>query len=417
MNLKRHDAGAEGRLPERDSRAFLRPGPAARPLAAALPCAVLLLAGLSVVAALSAGCSKGDSGRRRPGASVTVGKVTVQPEPLTLDAVGTVEALEAVSVRAQVGGVITEVRFSEGQDVRAGQVLFQIDPRPFRAALDAAEAELARDSSLLANAQVQARRYADLVQKDYVTQQEHDAVRTQADVLRSTVQVDKAAVEQAGLDLGYATVTAPISGRTGSLLVKRGNVVKANDAALVVINQMRPIRVSFAIPENELSVVTRYAAGGKKLEVVVTPSSNGGGTEQKGYLTFLDNAVDPSSGTVTLKAEFPNADGSLLPGQFVDTDLLLTLEPRALTVPAAAVVTGQEGTYVFVVGGDKKAEKRPVKVNRTLNGTAVIESGLSEGEVVVTDGQMRLTPGAAVEIRSGGPSKNGPGAPQKRGVR
>ena len=157
----------------------------------------------------------------------------------------------------------------------------------------------------------------------------------------------------------------------------------------------------------------KYAAGGKKLEVVVRPSTNGGGSEQKGHLTFFDNAVDPNSGTVTLKAEFPNKDGSLLPGQFVDAELLLTVEPDALTVPAAAVVTGQDGTFMFVVGRDKKVEKRPVKVNRTLSNTAVIESGASEGELVVTDGQMRLTPGATVEIRSGAPKKNGSSAPEK----
>jgi multidrug efflux system membrane fusion protein len=366
-----------------------------------------LLAGLLLTGLLFAGCSDNKAARRQPAVPVIVGKVVVQPQPLSLTAVGVVEPLEAVSVRAQVGGVITEVKFSEGQEVRAGQLLFQIDPRPFRVALDAAEAQLARDSSQLANAEIQARRYADLVKKDYVTQEQHDAVRTQVEVFRSTVQVDKAAVEQSRLNLSYASVAAPISGRTGSLLMKRGNVVKANDAALVVINQMRPIRVSFAIPENQLPVVQKYAAGNKRLEALVRPSRNGGGSEQKGHLTFFDNAVDSNTGTVTLKVEFPNKDGSLLPGQFVDTELLLAVEPNALTVPASAVVTGQEGTFVFVVGSDKKAEKRPVKVNRTQDGTVVIDEGLNAGETVVTDGQMRLTPGAAVEIKSDVSKKSG----------
>ncbi len=345
------------------------------------------------------GCAGDREGRRQPPVSVTVGRVQVLAQPLSLKAVGAVEPLEGVSVRAQVGGVITEVRFSEGQEVRAGQVLFQIDPRPFKAELDAAEARLARDSSQLANAEVQARRYDDLVSKDYVTQEEHDAVRTQVEVLKSTMQVDAAAVEQARLNLDYASVAAPISGRTGRLLVKRGNVVKANDAALVVINQMRPIMVSFAVPESQLPVVQRYAAGGKRLEAVVRPSGESARSEQRGRLTFSDNAVDPSTGTVTLKAEFPNADASLLPGQFVDIELMLAVEANAITVPASAVVIGQEGTFVFVVGPDKKAEKRPVKVDRTQNGTAVIDEGLRAGETVVTDGQLRLTPGATVQVR------------------
>jgi len=417
MKLEKREPGAESRLRERMSRILGRPSRVAGVSLATFPRAVLLLATFSVAVTLLSGCSNNKSGRRQPAVSVTVGKVTAQPEPLSLSAVGTVEALEAVSVRTQVGGVITDVRFSEGQEVRTGQVLFQIDPRPFRADLDAAEAQLARDSSQFVNAKLQADRYADLVKKDYVTQQDYDAAKTNADALRATLQVDKAAIEQARLNLSYATVTAPISGRTGSILVERGNVVKANDAALVVINQMRPIRVGFAIPENQLPMVMKYATAGRKLEVVVSPSTNGGGSEQRGYLTFFDNAVDPSSGTVTLKAEFPNKDGSLLPGQFVDTDLILTVEPDALTVPASAVVTGQEGTFMYVVGKDKKVEKRPVSVNRTLGNTAVIDGGASEGEVVVTDGQLRLTPGAAVEVRSGAPKMGGPGAPEKGGPR
>ncbi len=366
----------------------------------------VLAAGL-LLSGLLAGCSGDGAGRRQPTVPVTVGRVAVIPQPLSLKAVGAVEPLEAVSVRAQVGGVLIEVRFTEGQEVRAGQTLLQIDPRLFRVALSAAEAQLARDSTQLANAEVQARRYADLVRKDYVTQEQDDAARTEVDVLRSTVQVDRAVVEQARLNLSYASVAAPISGRTGSLLVKRGNVVKANDAALVVINQMRPIRVSFAVPESQLPVIQRYAAGGKRLEAIVRPSGDSGRSEQRGHLTFFDNAVDPATGTVTLKAEFPNADGSLLPGQFVDTELLLAVEADAITVPASAVVTGQEGTFVYVVGSDKKAEKRPVKVNRTQNDTVVIDEGVTAGETVVTDGQMRLTPGAAVEVR---PAPSGQGA-------
>jgi multidrug efflux system membrane fusion protein len=347
-----------------------------------------------------------------PAVPVTVAEAKVRPVPLSVSAVGTVEPIEAVAVKAQVGGVVDRVLFTEGDDVRAGQILFQIDPRPFRAALDAAEAQLARDRSQAANAQVQARRYAELVKKDYVTQEQHDAAQTEAQVLQSVVQADQAAVEQARLNLSWASVTSPIAGRTGSLLVKKGNLVKANEAAMVVVNQMRPIRVSFAIPGGQLPLLQRYSGSGA-LEVLVRPSRSGDGGVAKGRLSFVDNAVDPGTGTVTLKAEFPNEDGSLWPGQFVDTQLVLAVEPDALTVPAGAVVTGQEGTFVFVVVEGNTVEKRNVKVNRTVDGDAVLEDGLKTGDTVVTDGQLRLVPGALVEIKPGVPgvaAAPGPGA-------
>lgn len=361
------------------------------------------LSTLFATAVALTGCS-GKKSASMPPVPVTVAQVATKSEPLSLNVVGTVEAMETASVRAQVGGVITKVSFVEGQYVPAGHVLFQIDPRPFQTALDAALGQLARDKSQAENAKIQAERYADLVKKDYVTQEEYDAARTQADALGSTVQVDEANVEQARLNLGYASVTAPISGRTGSVLVKRGNVVKANDAALVVINQISPIRVSFAIPQDQLPLVQKYASRGA-LEVHVWTSRDSSRSEVKGRLVFLDNEVDPSTGTVTLKADFSNEQGSLLPGQFVNTELVLTVEPEALTVPAGAVVTGQDGTFVFVVRSDKKVEKRPVRVNRTLNNTVVIDQGLKTGETVVTDGQMRLVPGATVAIKSS-PSKS-----------
>ena len=344
------------------------------------------------------GCSGREARPIQP-VPITAAPAVIQSVPLALDFVGTVEPIESVAVKAQVGGVITNVNFSEGQEVRAGQLLFQIDARPFQVYLDAAAAQLARDKAQAANAEIQAGRYADLVKKDYVTQEQYDAARTQAEMFKSVVQVDEAAVEQAKLNLAYASITAPIFGRTGSLLVKKGNVVKANDAALVVINQMRPIRISFAIPGDQLPLVRKYSARAK-LEVHVKSSRNGNSGEVKGVLTFLDNSVDTSTGTVILKAEFANEGGALWPGQFVDTELVLTVEPAVLTVPAGAVVTGQEGTFVFVISADKKAQKRLVKVNRTLDSTVVIDEGLRAGEMVVTDGQMRLIPGAVVEIKS-----------------
>jgi len=359
----------------------------------------VLAGGLFVIAALLAGGCSGKKTVPIPPVPVTVAQALVQHEPLSLNAIGFVEPIESVSIKAQVGGVINQVSFAEGQDIRAGQVLFQIDPRPFQVALDAALAQLARDKSQAANAETQAKRYADLVKKDYVTQEQSDSVRTQAEMFRSTVRVDEAAVAQARLNLDYATIKAPISGRSGSLLVKRGNVVKANDATLVVINQINPIRVSFSIPGDQLPQVQKYAAR-DKLEVHVQASRNGDNYEVKGYLTFLDNAVDPQTGTVTLKAECPNQANSLWPGQFVDTELVLTIEAAVLTVPAGAVVTGQDGTFVFVVGPDKTVRKQAVKINRTLDSIMVIDKGLKAGDTVVTDGQMRLLPGAAVQVNS-----------------
>lgn len=360
-----------------------------------------LVSAVCMTAALGmlAGCSAKKSGPP-PVVPVVAGKVVVQSEPLSVNAVGSVEPIEAASVKAQVSGVVTLVAFTEGQDVSAGQLLFQIDPRPFQAGLNAAKAQLSRDSSQAANAGIQAKRYADLVQKDYVTQEQYDAARTQAEALKSTVQADQAAVEQARLNLGYASVTAPISGRTGSLLIKKGNVARANDLPLVLINQMRPIRVSFAIPESQLQLVRKYSAG-SALEVRVNTSGTDGLPGAKGRLVFMDNEVDANTGTFTLKAEFPNRDNALWPGQFVDVDLILAVEPNVLTVPEGAVVTGQDGMFVYTIGEDNKAVKRPVKVNRIVDGTAVIDGGLKPGETVVTDGQMRLVPGAAVEIKTG----------------
>ena len=358
--------------------------------------AIHIMLAMSVLA----GCSK-EKARQMPPAPVTTAAVALQAQPLALNVVGLVEPIESVAVKPQAGGVITGVHFTEGGDIRSGQLLFRIDPRPYQAALHAAEAQLARDSSQAVYTAMQAQRYADLSEKDFVTREQYEQARTQAEMLKAALKVDQAAVEQARLNLGYTAVTAPISGRTGALLVKRGNVVSANGPALVVINQMDPIRVSFAIPGTELALVQKWAARGT-LMVNVRPSRNGSGEElMTGRLTFLDNAVDAATGTVALKAEFTNEKEQLWPGQFVDVELVLAIENEALTVPVSAVVTGQEGTFVYVITADNKAEKRPVRVNRTLGGIIVLDSGVKAGEQVVTDGQVKLVPGARVEIRKG----------------
>jgi membrane fusion protein, multidrug efflux system len=339
-----------------------------------------------------------------PPVPVMVDRVTIQAVPLVLNAVGKVEPIESVSLRPQVNGIITRVAFSEGQDVREGQLLFQIDPRPFQAVLDAASAQLAKDKAQAENAEVQAKRYAELSEKDYATKEQDDTYRTQAEVFRFVVKADEAAQRQAELNLAYASINAPISGRTGTVFAKKGNVVRANTDVLVAINQLRPIRVGFSIPENKLPPLRKYSAR-RRLDVHVRQTGTEDVPAIKGTLVFMDNEVDPTSGTVALKAEFKNEDGQLWPGQFVDVDLILDVESGALTVPADAVVTGQDGTFVFVIGQDKKAEKRSVKLNRTLDDTAVIDEGLKEGETVVTDGQMRLVPGAVVAVKPVTPEK------------
>jgi len=372
--------------------------------------AVLLAALLTLLLATS-GCSAKKAGAPPP-VPVLAAAVEVKPIPLLLSAVGTVEPIESVAVKAQVGGVVTRVGFVEGQDVKAGQLLFLIDPRPYQAALEQAKAQLARDKAQAANAQTQAARYTELAAKDYVTKEQSEGVRAQADALSAVVRADEAAVEQARLNLAYASVTAPISGRAGAALLKLGNLAKANDAPLVVINQIDPIRVSFAIPADRLPEVQRYRARGD-LEVQVSPSRDGQGEPVKGRLTFVDNAVDDRTGTVTLKGEFANGQGLLWPGQFVDTELILSVQPDALVVPQAAVVTGQEGTFAFVIKGDGTVEKMLVKVDRTVDGLAVIAEGLSAGQQVVTDGQLRLVPGAKAELKQ---SLSSPAPAEKKGT-
>ncbi|MFA6108858.1 MAG: efflux RND transporter periplasmic adaptor subunit [Candidatus Latescibacterota bacterium] len=379
-------------------RQTTRPGHGIRSVHPVRPSAGLLILALALLTAVGALAQERPKAAARP---VVTAPVQIQATPLSVPAVGTVEPIQSVSVRAQVGGVVTRVAFEEGGSVTAGQLLFQIDPRPLQAALAAAQAQLARDQAQAAHAQTQAARLERLVAKDYVTREQYDAARTQAAVFKPAVQADEAAVEKARLELAYASVTSPIAGRAGAALIKKGNVVRANDAAMVVVNQLQPIWVTFAVPGTQLPLVRQYAtAAGDELEVRCVPTRDGSAPPLSGRLVFIDNAVDPKTGTVTLKAEFDNGDGALWPGQFVDTELVLTVEREALTVPAVAVVTGQDGSFVWVVGADGKVQRRPVQVRRTVNGTAVLAEGPAAGERLVTDGQMWLVPGATVVVKA-----------------
>jgi multidrug efflux system membrane fusion protein len=281
--------------------------------------------------------------------------------------------------------------------VKQGQVLFQVDPRPYRAALDQALAALARDRAQAANAAEDVKRYEALVEKQFVTAQQYDQVRTTAAAAQATLAGSQAAVDQARLNLQYSTIRAPISGRTGSLLVREGNLVRANaQQPLVVINRIRPILARFAVPASNLSLIQAHL--GKDIVVRAEPSSAGDPSE--GKLSFVDNAVDTATGTILLKGRFPNDDGSLWPGAFVNVRLQLYVEPNALVIPAAAVVTGQQGSFVFVVQPDSSAVTRPVTVNRTAGDYAIVTGDVQAGDQVVTDGQLRLRPGSKVQIKA-----------------
>ena len=331
-----------------------------------------------------------------PPTPVMIGTVQQGPVPYEIAATGTVEPLQTVAVQPQVSGQIVRVLFHEGDDVKQGQVLFEIDPRPFRAALSQAQADLARARAQAEAADQQAKRYATLAEREFVTAQQNDQARTDALSARATLEGAQAAVDQARLNLQYATIRAPIGGRTGSLLVREGNLVRAaSPEPLVTINQIRPILARFAVPASNLAQIQQRM--GDKLPVRVEPTA--GGQPSTGTLDFVDNTVDTTTGTILLKARFTNGDGLLWPGEFVNVRIRLYVQENALSVPAAAVVSGQSGTFVFKVKPDSSAVTVPVTVERTNDSVAVITADLKPGERVVTDGQIRLRDSARVQIR------------------
>src|SRR5262249_40387505 len=326
---------------------------------------------------------------------VTVAKVERKSMPLEILAIGTVEASSSVAVRSQITGELTSVNFKEGDDVAQGQVLFTLDRRPLEAALKQAEANLARDLAQAANAQAQARRAQELATRGIATREQVETSSTTATAPAATVGAERAAGENATLQLQYATIRAPIAGRTGALMADPGNLVRANDATpLVVINQISPIRVGFGIPERQLPLLKKHLEQGSLRVEARAPGDDQHSSE--GRISFVDNAVDPTTGTIKVKGLFDNADRRLWPGQFVNVVTVLTTDPNARVVPSVTVQTGQQGTYVFVVKQDQTVEMRPVVVARTSGAETVIESGLEEGETVVTDGQVRLVPGSRI---------------------
>jgi multidrug efflux system membrane fusion protein len=365
------------------------------------------------------------AGRGRGGGAAAVPVVTARvvkkPMPVSLPAVGTVEAISTVQIRSQVTGQLVSVGFKEGDEVRKGQLLFAIDPRPFEAALAQAQAALARDTATAQNQKAQQARYADLFQKGILPRDQYETQTAAASSSEAVVAVDKAALQTAELNLQYARITAPIAGRAGALGIHVGDLVRANDTApMVVINQVSPIYVTFAVPGRYLADIRRYQAEQPlKVESHTAPAAvpgaqpqaptagapdvqpqASGGTVEEGRITFIDNAVDPMTGTVKLRGSFDNADRAFWPGLFVQVTVDLTTEPNAIVVPAAAVQVSQNGQYVYVVKPDQTAEMRPVAVERQHGEEMVIAKGLSAGEDVVTDGQLRLTPGAHVTAQA-----------------
>ncbi|MGH9972195.1 MAG: efflux RND transporter periplasmic adaptor subunit [Pyrinomonadaceae bacterium] len=386
-------------------------------------CWALLL--ISVL--FNAGCKKGQQAQPNNSVPVTVGKAVQKEMPIEIRAIGNVQAITSVSVRAQVTGRLMLVHFKEGDNVRKGQLLFTLDTRPFEeavkqaqadlqksiAAQKQAEANLAKDLAQAQYAAVEDRRYQTLLDEGVVSREQAEQFRTNSEAFVATVNADKSAigtakaqvqfsqsaVDNAKVQLSYCLIRSPLDGRTGNLVVTRGNLVDVNDqTSLVVINQITPIYATFSVPESSLSNVKRYFSAGV-LSVQAQPDTDPQ-HNRLGRLSFVDNQVNQTTGTIQLKAVFPNADGILWPGQFANIVLTLTKQPNALVVPAQAIQTSQQGTFVFVIKQDQTAEMRPIVVNRTMGNEAVIERGLNEGEMVVTDGQLRLVPGAKVQINA-----------------
>lgn len=332
---------------------------------------------------------------------VTTAAVVTKPMSVNVRVVGNVEAASTVAIRAQVNGELKTIEFKEGQDVSAGQLLFTLDPRPFELALRQAEVQLARDTSQLKNADAQLTRSTEMLAKGLVAPAAHDVTLAQANALKGALAADQVAIENAKLQLSYTRISAPVSGRTGALLVNEGALVRVNDATpLVVINQVSPVYVSFAVPARLLDQI-RSERDHHGLKVLAAPAG-ASGPSLSGTVTFLDNAVDAATDTIRLKATFPNRDRRLWPGAFVDVTLQLAENPKAVVVPNAAVQPSQQGQIVYVVKADQTVEVRAVTVAWVEGAETVVERGLTPGETVVVNGQLRLTPGARVAIAEPG---------------
>jgi multidrug efflux system membrane fusion protein len=360
---------------------------------------ILAPAALAALCALASGCAKQQAAPpARPPASVTVSKVTQKTMPVEVVAVGNVEAISTVSIRAQVAGEVQQVHFKEGDFVRKGQALITIDPRPYEAALAQAKAALARDKATGIYNRAQAVRYKTLFEQGVVPAQQVDSFASAADASDAVLNADEAAVKTAELNLEYCSIDSPIDGRTGAIMVKPGNLVKVADVPIVVINQVNPIYVNFTVPQQFWPDIKEHVDQGA-LRVMATIPQDPGQLLQ-GTLTFVDNVVDSTTGTIHLRATFQNSQNRLWPGLYVSILLTLSEQPNATVAPVNSIITTQQGSYVYVVKADKTVEKRTVVPSRTINEDTVVEKGLQPGETIVTDGQVNLVPGAKVAIKN-----------------
>jgi multidrug efflux system membrane fusion protein len=374
----------------------------------------VLAAAVLAAAVLAGGCSRAPVAKGSAPVPVLTAVAVATNVPVLIDPppVGHVMALSTVTVHPQIQGMISEVLFKEGQEVKKGDLLFTIDPRPSQAALDQARAALERDLAQLEYAKINFARQQKLFDQKLISQDELDTNRANQDALAGTVAADRAAITNALLSLDYCQIRSPVDGRTGGLQAYAGNVVKAPDDALLTINQIHPIYVAFAVPEQYLPQIKKemraqapkVTAGFQDMDVVVDPP--------EGELTFIDNSVDSTTGQIQLRATFPNADSALWPGQFVTVTVQLSELPNAVVVPSQAVQTGQNGPFVYVVKADQTVEQRAVTTGITYQNETVVGKGLAAGETVVTDGQLRLAPGVTVSVKSSiaaAASTNSPG--------
>ena len=341
--------------------------------------------------------SRADTQKGPPAVPVTTAPVLLKTVPVRLYAIGNVEPYTTVSIKARVDGQLMSAHFKEGDEVRQGAVLFEIDPRPFAAALKQSQANLLKDRALLDRATEQEKRYKDLLAKNFISPDAYEQVRTNAATAAATVAADEAGIESAKLSLEYCTIRSPVTGYAGRIQIQQGNLVKANDVnALVTINQVVPIYTSFSIPEQNVADVRKYQAAGELKVQAIFP--NAAHSPVAGRLSFLDNAADMTTGTIKLKAEFPNTDKALWPGQFVNVVLTLYEQKEAIVTPSAAVQNGPNGQYVFVVKPDMTVELRNIKISRGEGDDTVVTNGLQPGEQVVIVGQLRLAPGSRVSV-------------------
>jgi len=366
----------------------------------------LAAAALAGVLAVAPGCDRLFPSQKDPKATekkapppvpVLAAPVVQKTVPLELRTFGAAEPNLMATVKAQVTGVLTKIYFKEGQDVKQGDLLFTIDKRPYEAALQQTQANYTRDRAQYTNALKEAERQAELLKTHVAAQQDYDAAKTAADALYATLLADQAMIETAKIQIEYCTIRSPIDARAGAWQVDEGNLVKANDQLLVTLNQVRPIQLGFSLPQRELARVKTQAATGKLQVNAIIPGQEG--RPEAGTLTFIDNTVDRTTGTFLLKATFPNPKERLWPGQFVNVVLVLQEEPDRIIVPTRAIQTGQKGQFVYVIGPDKKVRDQLVTPGRTINDDTIITEGLKAGETVVTDGQLKLVPGAEVVVK------------------